>query len=308
MLVLAIAVVMRGSIRLLENWEQASREVRWWPTDISDVFSAVPVITLSYLCHFNALSMHAELVNPTRPRLKQVIFTAVGISTVVYIAFGITGYLWAGHNVSGDVLNDFSGTDPLISIGRLGLMGALSCNIPLMVLPCRDIMVTLIEVWSLHEICPSDLHRQWYKLHNSWGWNRVASSGEGSPITPPNGSRQLNDFGATLPASLDSQNNGEIIEDHADEQSPLWLHVLLTVLILVGSFSLAVACPGVEVIWGMCGSSVGICLAYVFPAAIYLKVRAHKPMWPRGWMTRLLFWTSLALAVGCTINTITTTK
>ena len=62
MLVLAIAVVMRGSIRLLENWEQASREVRWWPTDISDVFSAVPVITLSYLCHFNALSMHAELV------------------------------------------------------------------------------------------------------------------------------------------------------------------------------------------------------------------------------------------------------
>ena len=48
--------------------------------------------------------------------------------------------------------------------------------------------------------------------------------------------------------------------------------MLLTVLILVGSFSLAVACPGVEVIWGMCGSSVGICLAYVFPAAIYLKV------------------------------------
>lgn len=62
MLVLAIAVVMRGSLRLLENWEQAQREVRWWPTNISDVFSAVPVITLSYLCHFNALSMHAELV------------------------------------------------------------------------------------------------------------------------------------------------------------------------------------------------------------------------------------------------------
>ena len=87
-------------------------------------------------------------------------------------------------------------------------------------------------------------------------------------------------------------------------QTPLWLHVLLTVMIVIFTFALAVACPGVEVIWGMCGSSVGICLAYVFPAAIYYKVRSHKPMWPRGWFTVLLFWTSLALVFGCTYTTI----
>jgi amino acid permease len=41
--------------------------------------------------------MHAELTNPTRDRLKQVIFITIAVSTVAYMFFGIAGYLWAGN-------------------------------------------------------------------------------------------------------------------------------------------------------------------------------------------------------------------
>jgi hypothetical protein len=59
-------------------------------------------------------------------------------------------------------------------------------------------------------------------------------------------------------------------------------HVLLTLLLLVVPFGVATACPGVEVVWGLCGSSVGVLLALTFPAGIYLKLRAHKVRSARG--------------------------
>jgi len=53
-------------------------------------------------------------------------------------------------------------------------------------------------------------------------------------------------------------------------------HSLLTLAIVVGAFQTATVCPGVEVVWGLCGSSVGILLAVTFPSAIYLKVIVRR--------------------------------
>jgi len=53
-------------------------------------------------------------------------------------------------------------------------------------------------------------------------------------------------------------------------------HALVTLLLLLLPFGVATNCPGVEVVWGLCGSSVGVLLALTFPAGIYLKLRGHK--------------------------------
>ena len=34
----------------------------------------------AFMCHFNALEMHSELVNPTRTRLKRVIIITIAVS------------------------------------------------------------------------------------------------------------------------------------------------------------------------------------------------------------------------------------
>jgi hypothetical protein len=62
-----------------------------------------------------------------------------------------------------------------------------------------------------------------------------------------------------------------------DSWSSVAQHSLLTLAIVVGAFQTATVCPGVEVVWGLCGSSVGILLAVTFPSAIYLKVRESVP-------------------------------
>jgi len=52
------------------------------------------------------------------------------------------------------------------------------------------------------------------------------------------------------------------------------------------------------VVWGLCGSSVGILLAATFPSAIYLKLRFHKGG-RRMVTTAALFLLSLIVLVAC---------
>lgn len=82
----------------------------------------------------------------------------------------------------------------------------------------------------------------------------------------------------------------------------LTVHVVTTVGILVVAMVLAVACPGVEVIWSLCGSSVGLALAYILPATIYTTLRAHRSgvRWYMIAFARTLFWGGIVSAIACT--------
>ena len=145
MFLLTGTVALRGTMHAYENWD--TLVYRWWPDEDEGVLAsslkALPVCTLSYMCHFNALSMHADLIDPTRERLVSVIAAAITVSSVIYLTIGITGYLWAGNLVAGDVLSSFPPDDPLVNLGRAGLALGLLCNIPMVVVPARDIIVSL---------------------------------------------------------------------------------------------------------------------------------------------------------------------
>eukprot|EP00622_Pseudochattonella_farcimen_P005474 FR741098.1.p1 GENE.FR741098.1~~FR741098.1.p1 ORF type:complete len:286 (+),score=6.30 FR741098.1:3-860(+) len=280
MVMLASVVVFRGTLSFCglveythgndsDGWHEAIQLVKLWPESLSDVLISFPVITLSYLCHFNALSMHAELTEPTRPRLKQVIFASIGISTFVYICFGITGYLWAGHAVNGDILNDFSPKDPMVSFGRVGLMIAVSCNIPLFVLPARDIIFGLL--YSRRTIppkTPSAIVTQGRSLQVLDETSSLQPSDTNGGTDSQNGTHGAAPRNLTVAMSgnfdLAIERRDSMPADPSDS-APQWLHVSMTLLIVVGSWATAVVCPGVEVIWSFCGSTVGICLAYIFP-------------------------------------------
>ena len=42
----------------------------------------------------------ASLYEPTRARMSRVIFNAVGASTLIYVLFGVSGFVVAGNTVS----------------------------------------------------------------------------------------------------------------------------------------------------------------------------------------------------------------
>jgi amino acid permease len=58
--------------------------------------SGFSTIILSYMCHPNFFYVRTELVKPSRPRVKKVIFYAITIETVVYLSMAIAGYISLG--------------------------------------------------------------------------------------------------------------------------------------------------------------------------------------------------------------------
>ena len=71
--------------------------IRYGPDSIGDLLYTVPVYFVSYLCHFNVLPMHGELVQPTRKRAKHVIYWTMGLCSVLYLIAGFTGHVSNPH-------------------------------------------------------------------------------------------------------------------------------------------------------------------------------------------------------------------
>jgi hypothetical protein len=42
-------------------------------------------MSLAFLCHFNILSVHASLVNPTRERLRHIVHSSMGIGECLFV-------------------------------------------------------------------------------------------------------------------------------------------------------------------------------------------------------------------------------
>lgn len=162
--------------------------------------------------------------------------------------FGVCGFVVAGDTVSGDVLKSFKHDDPLITVGRWGLLVALSLNITLLVVPIRAILLDMV------------------------GWGKP-------PPLPLQTAGRASAASKIFPAAVGTEEGGSATGGSATSAAaatPLWLHVLLTLAIVAVGLYLAVVGGSVEVVWGVCGSSVGISIVFVFPPAIYLKVPTYK--------------------------------
>jgi hypothetical protein len=103
-------------------------------------------LAFSYLCQFNALNVLASLHEPSRDKVKAVIYKTIAASTVIYVMFGIAGFIWATSKydtVAGDILTQFASDDHVIMVGKVGLLVSLLLNVPLLVLPLRDLVIEL---------------------------------------------------------------------------------------------------------------------------------------------------------------------
>lgn len=82
-------------------------------------------------------------------------------------------------------------------------------------------------------------------------------------------------------------------------------HVGITFMIASFAFFGAVSVPGVAFVWSILGSSLGMLIGFIIPAACYLKIRGGKGLGRStnmGAFALLVF--SILVAVVCTIQTI----
>jgi hypothetical protein len=99
------------------------------------------------------VSVHGSLVEPTRQRLKLVLDGSVGICLGFFSIVGLCGYLDAYECTMDNVFLDYTISDHIILVGRMGYGFAVLFGLPLVSLPCRESFLSIpdqIAVWR-HE-------------------------------------------------------------------------------------------------------------------------------------------------------------
>ena len=82
---------------LAAHHHAADLQVLVWPRSAAAAWNgtlhALPIFCISFLCHFNVLSTHTELRDPSRDRILGVVRQTVCLCSVLYLFVGVLGYL-----------------------------------------------------------------------------------------------------------------------------------------------------------------------------------------------------------------------
>lgn len=104
-------------------------------------FTAFSIISVSFLCHFNVLSVADSVSVVTRPRMHRLVCSTMGTCCFLYMIAAVFGYLNFRDIVCGNILLNYDSNSSklhLVTFGRIGLFFTLWCSFPLLVHPCRE--------------------------------------------------------------------------------------------------------------------------------------------------------------------------
>ena len=283
-----------------------------YPPSVSSLLSCAPIMVNTFLCHFNVLPVHSTLTLPTRRRIHTLVHAVVMLSFVLYATIGSAGFLLYGQAVDANIMNNMrAGSEEEDTAEsresnwvRLGLVITLCCNLPLLVLPCRDTAMQLLgwakPVDDEYDVQPAeaeDEQLQWRQ--------QEADESEVEDSPPVDEKTSLNvqhgngyDTHNSLPAppSVYSPPAADL-SDTSSLAPPST--VLPTLVIVATSLVLSLSIPSVALLWSMLGSTVSIWVAFTLPSLAYLRVRRRK-----GWTFRrcgslLLLCVSAVMCVVC---------
>jgi hypothetical protein len=88
---------------------------------------------------------------------------------------------------------------------------------------------------------------------------------------------------------------------------PFW-HYGSTLAILMVTYGVAAAVPGVAVVWSLCGSCMAFLIAFILPAAYFLRITRREHVASSHQQRIILCWIMLVVsgvgAAACTIQTL----
>ncbi|KAL4763268.1 putative amino acid transporter [Aspergillus foveolatus] len=105
-------------------------------------FQAVGVISFAFVCHHNSLLIYGSLKKPTLDRFAKVTHYSTGISLLMCLLMGVSGFLFFGSETQGNVLNNFPSDNILINVARLCFGLNMLTTLPLEAFVCREVMTT----------------------------------------------------------------------------------------------------------------------------------------------------------------------
>jgi amino acid permease len=263
------------------------KHLKLWPESFGDILYATPIFFISYLCHFNVLSTHCEMKQPSLKRLSHVIHATTSVCTVLYVAVGVLGYLYREEGTCGDILDNFTNDDTLINVGRLALALTLGLSYPLLVLPCRDSFYRLVMMLK------HDLSTPTMPDMSSPSFTRLQALEEEN--------EENNHVARSQPLLEESTS---IVMDARRLEMSLKLRAMVALCIVGTALIAACVLPGIVVVWSFMGSSVSVLIAFVFPSLMYLKVTWKRKMHLDRALSGILLVFSVLVMIGSTYEAV----
>ncbi len=99
-----------------------------------DLLFSFPIITCSFLCHFNVIAIQNALIQPTRKRMQHLIQYAIGACFLLMYLFGFGGYVYGGNDTQGNILLNVPMTREDVDDADyyLFFLGRIGCGITIM--------------------------------------------------------------------------------------------------------------------------------------------------------------------------------
>jgi amino acid permease len=235
---------------------------RYFPASFQDWLDAFPLFISCYVCHYNIVTVHNELRQPTLLRVHTWLRTTTLAATTLYMILGVSGSAYAKctptGRVHGNVLLDFDEHDPLLLVGRLCLAVTLALAFPVLTLPARDIVLRSVASWS------------------GGGWSRSQAAHMASALTNPLGSLSLDSPDAALQEALLNQLDdaedlsSPLVDSHESKSSSRVERWIAAMGILWTATALASCVASIDIVWDLLGSSLSMILSYIIPCASYI--------------------------------------